>query len=226
MFPIRDHNHSHKFPFLTLLIILACAYVFFLQLTAVDPEAFVFAYGLVPAKLDLLDPSTWLPVFSSMFMHGGWLHIISNMWFLWIFGDNIEATLGRLRYLLFYLTSGVAAALAQYLLSPASEIPMIGASGAIAGVLGGYLVLFPRAKIETLIVGFGLYMTTVNVPAQLMLFYWFLTQVFSGVGSVASGVHNEGGVAFFAHIGGFVAGWVMMRLMKVQSPVVELERIE
>lgn len=223
MFPIRDHNPSHRFPLITLLLIAASSYVFFLQLSSSDPEAFVFTYGLVPASLNIADPATWLPVLTSMFLHGGWLHILSNMWFLWIFGDNVEATIGKARYILFYLISGVAAALAQYILTPTSEIPMIGASGAIAGVLGGYLVLFPHAKIETLVMGFGLYATTINVPAQFMLFYWFLTQLFSGVGSVASGLHNQGGVAFFAHIGGFVAGWLMMQILK---PRISWRRVE
>ena len=223
MFPIKDHNPSHKTPFITLLIIAAASYIFFLQLGSADPELFVFIYGLVPEKFNLTDYSTWMPLFTSMFLHGGWLHIISNMWFLWIFGDNVEATLGHVKYLLFYLISGLVAGLTQYFLAPTSGIPMIGASGAIAGVLGGYLVLFPHAKIETLVMGFGFYTTTVNVSAQFMLFYWFIMQLFSGVGSVASGLHNQGGVAFFAHVGGFVAGWLMMQFLK---PIINSRRIE
>ncbi len=214
MIPIRDHNPSHKFPFLTLLLIAVNSYMFFLQLSSPDLELFVFTYGLVPAAFDIFDFRTWFPLLTSMFLHGGWLHIISNMWFLWIFGDNVEATIGKVRYLLFYFLSGVVAALVQYFVIPTSEIPMIGASGAIAGILGGYMVLFPHAQIETLVIGFGLYATTINVPAQFMLFYWFITQFFSGVGSMASGMHTQGGVAFFAHIGGFVAGWLLMQRLK------------
>lgn len=214
MFPFRDHNPSHKFPFITILIILTNAYFFFLELTSPDIEAFIVQYALVPERIHLVNPLTLWPFISSMFLHGGWLHILSNMWFLWIFGDNIEATLGHFRFLSFYLVTGLAAGFTQYMIDPASSIPVIGASGAIAGVLGGYLVLFPHAKIETLVTTFGGFMTSVNVPASLMLVYWFVTQLFSGVGSVAIGAHTQGGVAFFAHAGGFAAGWILMTLFK------------
>lgn len=213
MFPLRDHNHSHRFPLITVLLIIANVLVFLYQLSLPNVETFVFEYGLVPAHVNLLNLATLAPFITSMFLHGGWLHIISNMWFLWIFGDNIEATLGHVKYILFYVISGLAAALLQYLITPGSEIPMVGASGAIAGVLGGYLVLFPAAKIETLIAGFGFF-TRVNVPASFMLFYWFATQLFSGAGSVVTGMHTQGGVAFFAHIGGFAAGWLIMNAVK------------
>lgn len=223
MFPIRDHNHSNKFPFFTVFIILANAYFFFLELTSPDLEQFITNYALVPASIELTNPFSWWPFISSMFLHGGWLHIISNMWFLWIFGDNIEASLGHLRFLFFYLITGLAAGLAQYAIAPTSMIPVLGASGAIAGVLGGYLVLFPHAKIETLVTTFGAFMQTINLPAQFMLGYWFVVQLFSGVGSVAIGVHNQGGVAFFAHAGGFIAGWILMRMVK---PALSWVRIE
>lgn len=222
MFPIRDHNHSDKFPLVTVTFIAINTLVFFYQLS-IDTNAFVYHYALVARWVDLTRPSTWYPLLTSMFLHGGWLHIISNMWFLWIFGDNIEAALGHIKYLLFYLTSGIAASLVQFMVTPDSTIPMLGASGAIAGILGGYLVLFPHAKIETLLIVFGGYMTRANIPAQIMLFYWFVTQLFSGVGSVAAGMHTQGGVAFFAHVGGFVAGFLLMRLIKPSLTLLRLE---
>lgn len=222
MFPIRDHNHSHKFPLVTLFIIALNALFFFVELTSPDLEAFLYEYALVPSKINFFDPLTLWPFISSMFLHGGWLHILSNMWFLWIFGDNLEATLGHVKYLAFYLVTGIIAGLAQYLIDPPSSIPVLGASGAIAGVLGGYLVLFPHAKIESLVT-FGIFISRINVPASLMLIYWFVTQLFSGVGSVAAGIHDQGGVAFFAHAGGFAAGWVLMHFLK---PLVSWRRLE
>lgn len=208
MFPLRDHHPSHVFPLVTILIIAINALVFFLEIMAPDPDAFIYTFALVPKEINLTDIGTLYPFITSMFMHGGWLHILSNMWFLWIFGDNIEATLGKFNYTIFYLVSGLAGSLAQYFLMPDSTIPMLGASGAIAGALGGYLVLFPHARIETF-VALGYTMTTINVPASIMLGYWFITQLFSGVGSVAISSAESGGVAFFAHIGGFAAGWLL-----------------
>jgi membrane associated rhomboid family serine protease len=213
MFPIRDHNPSHRFPLVTVLIIIINILVFVVQLTAPDTDQFVMQYALVPKAVNWLNPLTLIPFITSMFMHGGWLHIISNMWFLWIFGDNIEASLGHMGFLLFYLVSGLAASFLQYVIDPASSIPMLGASGAIAGVLGAYLVLFPNATIETLVTAFGGFLTRVNIPAGFMLIYWFATQLFSGVGSIAVGSHNEGGVAFFAHIGGFAVGYLLARFL-------------
>lgn len=222
MFPIRDHNHSHRFPIITVLIILLNAVLFFIELSTPDLDAFLYNYALVPSKILLTDPFSWWPFVSSMFLHGGWLHILSNMWFLWIFGDNIEATLGHVKYLLFYLFTGIIAGLAQYFVDPTSTIPMLGASGAIAGVLGGYLVLFPHAKIETLAT-LGMFVSRINVPASIMLIYWFATQIFSGVGSIAVGTHEQGGVAFFAHAGGFAAGWLVMQIVK---PALTWRRVE
>lgn len=211
MFPIRDHHSSYKFPLVTIFIIVLNCLAFFLELTALDPEGFIYQYALVPETVNFLNPASLLPFLSSMFLHGGWLHILSNMWFLWIFGDNVEATLGSIGFLIFYLFSGIAASLLQYFIDPASAIPVLGASGAIAGVLGGYLVLFPKAQIETLLT-LGYYVSRVNVSAQVMLMYWFIMQLFSGVGSITAGV-SEGGVAFFAHIGGFAAGWLVTQII-------------
>ena len=158
----------------------------------------------------------WLTLFSSMFMHGGWAHLGGNMLFLFIFGDNVEARMGKMNYLIFYLLSGVAAALLQSFLLPASQVPMIGASGAIAGVMGAYMVKFPHSRIVTLVPLF-VFLTTIEIPAYLILIYWFVIQFFSGIGSVGHSQLSEGGVAWFAHIGGFVAGIVLILMMKTRS---------
>lgn len=211
MFPIRDHNPSSNFPIITLILIAITAYVFFLQLTSPDMEEFIYSYALIPQTVNPANPGTWLPFIYSMFMHGGWLHIISNMWFLWIFGDNIEAHMGHLPYLFFYLITGLVAGVSQYLLSTTSNIPTLGASGAVSGVLGAYMVLYPRHKIDTLIASFGGFMHKIQVPASFMLGYWFILQLLSGVGSLSLAL--EGGVAWWAHIGGFLAGWTLIRLI-------------
>jgi membrane associated rhomboid family serine protease len=147
-----------------------------------------------------------------MFLHGGWLHVLLNMWFLWIFGDNIEDLLGHAKYLVFYLLCGAVAGLGQVIANPYSTVPMVGASGAIAGVMGAYLIKFPRARILTLVF-VVFFITTIEIPAPIMLVYWFVTQLFSGFGSIAQTHISQGGTAFFAHIGGFVAGIVLVKLM-------------
>lgn len=210
MFPIRDHNPSHTFPLITLGIIGITAYMFFLEISAVDMETFIRQYALIPAAVDFSDLTTLMPFITSIFLHGGWLHIISNVWFLWIFGDNIESALGKIQYGLFYLFCGVVAGIVQYITMPATSVPMLGASGAVAGVLGAYLALYPRHKIDTLI-PFGFFVSQVQIPAGIMLGYWFLIQVISGVGSF--GMQDIGGVAFWAHAGGFVTGWILIRLL-------------
>jgi len=181
---------------------------------------FVHAYGLVPARLvewtalggDPLDPARFLPLFTSMFWHGGFLHLAGNMLYLWIFGDNVEDRLGHLRFLLFYVAAGAAAGLTHVALSPASTLPTVGASGAIAGVLGAYLVTFPRARVLTLI-PIIIIPWFVEIPAFVYLVLWFVMQLLEGVGSLGAPVEN-GGVAVWAHIGGFVAGVVLMKLMQ------------
>lgn len=211
MLPIRDHNPSHKFPLVTLLLIAANIFVFFLELTAPNTELFIHRYALIPADVSFTDFSTLYPFITSMFMHAGFLHIISNMWFLWIFGDNVEVDWGRLGYLVIYLFSGIIAALSQFFFTPDSTIPMLGASGAVAGVLGSYLVRHPRARIETL-VPVGFFITTVNIPASIMLGYWFVMQFFAGYAALAVETTATGGVAFFAHIGGFITGFALAKL--------------
>lgn len=215
MFPIRDHNPSHRFPLITIAIIALTSYVFFLELNAPDFASFIASYALIPANVDFTNLSSLLPFIYSIFLHGGWLHIISNLWFLWIFGDNIEAALGSITFLFFYLITGLAAGLLQYFLNINSQIPTLGASGAIAGVLGAYFVLYPRHKIDTLIPTFGGFMTRVQIPATIMLGYWFIIQLFSGLGSI--GFDSTGGIAWWAHVGGFAAGWLMIHLLPHQK---------
>jgi len=216
MFPIKDHNPSSRFPLVTILIILITSFVFYLQLTSSDPQAFIFSFALVPSKVDFGIPATLWPFIWSMFLHGGWLHIVSNLWFLWIFGDNIEAYLGHIAFLVFYLATGIIASLIQYFFMIGSDIPTLGASGAIAGVLGAYLVLYPRHKIDTLIISFGGFLHKIKMPASIMLGYWFVIQIFSGVGSLAA--MEGGGVAWWAHIGGFASGYLLIQAAKIGRP--------
>ncbi|MBI2594451.1 rhomboid family intramembrane serine protease [Candidatus Curtissbacteria bacterium] len=211
--PIRDHNPSNKFPFITITLIAINLYVFYLQLTAPSIEGFIYQYALVPASIDFKNFDSLYPFITALFLHGGFIHLGSNMLFLWVFGDNIEAALGHIKFLVFYLFAGVIASLTQYLLLTGSNIPQIGASGAIAGVLGAYLILFPKARIDVLI-PLGLFPVITAVPAYLMLLYWFVTQLFSGAASVVTGVAGSGGIAFFAHIGGFVGGILLINILK------------
>lgn len=187
------------------MIILANAVAFFYELR-IGPSAlngFINTWGLVPVRLWSDPQSAWVTIFSAMFLHGGWFHIVSNMWVLFIFGDNVEDRMGSGQYLVFYLLSGVAAGLMQAFLLPGSAAPMIGASGAIAGVLGAYLVLFPRARILSLVPIFFIF-TLIEIPAIIFLLFWFASQLFSGFLSL--GGASGSGVAWWAHIGGFLFG--------------------
>lgn len=221
MFPIRDDNPQLNTPYATYLLIglnVFCWIV--LQGFGMEPAltSSVCSYGLIPA--DLFDtPASgqvcppgggWDGVISSMFMHGGWMHIIGNMWFLWVFGDNVEDAMGPVRFLVFYLICGFAAAAAQVMAGPGSPIPMVGASGAIGGVMGAYIVLYPRVKVHMLII-FVIIFTTFRIPAIAMLGYWIVVQVLGGISSIGA---TGGGVAFWAHVGGFVAGAVLVNLFK------------
>ncbi|MCH7730400.1 rhomboid family intramembrane serine protease [Patescibacteria group bacterium] len=218
MFPLKDNQPTYKFPLITVLLIVANVLVFLLELSAPDLEAFIAQFALTPSFIDLSRVSTLSTFFTSQFLHAGFIHIISNMWFLKIFGNNVEEKFGSIKFLIIYLLAGLAGNLAQYLFSPTSNIPILGASGAVAGVLGAYLVFFPRHTIKTLIPFFG-FLTVVNIPAQVMLFYWFLTQLLSGVGSVA--IAQIGGVAFWAHVGGFATGWLIAKFGKSDASEVE-----
>lgn len=201
-FPYKDDNPRILFPFVTYGIIAVNVVIFLWQflISGRDPQmgaALVFTFGFVPAEFNPLT------IFTSMFMHGGFAHIIGNMWFLYIFGDNVESILGHVKYFIFYLACGVGAALAQFFVEPASQVPMIGASGAVAGVLGAYMIRFPKARVHVFAVLF-IFITTFVVPAQVVLGLWFLMQLTGGLGSL--GVDTTGGVAWFAHIGGFIIG--------------------
>lgn len=214
MIPLSDEGvRRRRFPFLTLSIIAINTAVFLYELTLGERrlQGFVLAYGVVPLEIttgrDFPPPGPpilWLTLFTSMFIHGGWMHILGNMLYLWVFGDNVEDALGPLAYVFFYLVSGLAASWVQILSDLRSPVPAIGASGAIAGVLGGYLLLFPRARVNTLVV-FGYFLRVVPLPAFLLLGFWFVLQFFSGIASL--GV--PAGVAYWAHVGGFVAGLLM-----------------
>ena len=209
MIQLRDSQPSQSAPLVTVSLIVVNVFVFLYQLS-LEPFSlnhFVAAWGVVPDRLRLSS------LFTSMFLHGGWLHLIGNMWFLWIYGDNVEDILGRPKYILFYLGCGLAAALTHIAFNTGSRIPTIGASGAIAGVMGAYMVKFPRARIVTL-VPLVVFLTTVELPAYVILLYWFVIQFFSGVGAVAYSHLSQGGVAWFAHIGGFVAGVVLIYLLR------------
>jgi len=196
--PIRDENPSHSFPIITVLIIVLCSLVFFLEvsLPPAQAELFIEDYALYPGAVDMVG---WLRTFprlvSSMFLHGGWAHLIGNMWFLWIFGDNIEDFLGHFGFLIFYLGTGILAGLTHVLMNAGSDIPTIGASGAISGVLGAYIFLHPRIRVRTLIT-LGFYFDVVRIPAIYFLGFWFVAQLMG----------MDPGVAYGAHIGGFVAG--------------------
>lgn len=209
MIPLSDSHPAGRFAFWTITIIIINIYIFFLELTAPNTDAFINQYGLIPSLINFDNYPSLLPFITSQFLHGGFLHIISNMLFLWVFGDNVEAKVGYLTFPLLYLGSGVIGAFSQYLLDPSSTIPMIGASGAVAGVLGAYLAMFPHHTIKTLVPFFG-FLTIINVPASFMLIYWFITQIFSGSLSITT--LDQGGVAYFAHIGGFAFGYIFAKL--------------
>src|SRR5512134_274699 len=205
MIPLYDTVRSRKFPFINLLLIAAnvAAFLYEVQLGAPALERFIFTWGVVPADITSDLAGTWPTIFTSMFLHGGWFHLISNMWFLYIFGDNAEARMGPIRYLLFYLMSGVAAVLLQTYLLPASTVPMIGASGAIAGVLGAYLISFPHSRIASLVPIIFIF-TIIEIPAVIFLVLWFLSQLYSGLFAMQGA--STSGIAWWAHIGGFLFG--------------------
>jgi membrane associated rhomboid family serine protease len=213
MIPLRDSQPSHSTPVVTIALIAVnvLAFLYQLSLDTFSMNHMVAAWGLVPDRLRLIT------LITSMFLHGGWLHIIGNMWFLWIFGDNVEDILGHGKYLAFYLLCGIAAAMVHVALNADSRVPTIGASGAIAGVMGAYMAKFPRSRIVTLIFLF-VFVTTVEIPAYVILLYWFVIQFFSGLGSVGYSHLSQGGVAWFAHVGGFVAGVVLIFLLRPHEP--------
>ena len=231
MIPIKDDNPQILVPFATYTIVALniAAWVLLQGMGSAQALAgSVCQFGLIPGELlgvvaegtrlplgagsvcVLGDSGNWYTTFTSMFMHGGWMHIIGNMWFLWIFGDNVEDAMGPVRFFVFYLLCGLAAAAFQVAADPGSQIPMVGASGAIGGVMGAYILLYPRVHVHMLFI-LVFYVTTIAVPAFLMLGYWFVVQVLSGVATYGQ---DGGGVAFWAHVGGFVAGVVLIFMFR------------
>lgn len=213
MIPLRDANPSHRTPYITIGLVVTNILIFLYELSFQNDQqlvAFFYRWGVVPGELMQGHPRELLNIVTSMFLHGGWSHLLGNMLYLWIFGDNIEDRLGHGRFLIFYLLGGFVAIGAQVITDTNSMVPLIGASGAIAAVLGGYLVEFPRARVLTLIGYF-----TMHVPAILVLGFWFVLQFFQGFASLGTADMVDGGVAFFAHIGGFVAGLIFIRLFQI-----------
>jgi membrane associated rhomboid family serine protease len=226
--PLRDANPTRRTPIVTLALIVACFVAFAYELGRLGSggmealDAFVTEWGIVPAEL----AAAWssgsslmgeaLTLITSQFLHGGWLHLLGNLLFLWIFGNNVEDRLGRLRFLLFYLVGGAVAGLTQVAIDPESTIPTIGASGAIAATLGAYLVLFPRARITSLVF-LGFFYQLIDVPAVIVLVFWFLLQLIDGIASLGVSDSSGGGVAFFAHIGGFVFGALVGLVLRAAS---------
>jgi len=222
VFPLHDDNPTEMFPVVTLLLMAVCAWAWwYLQGAGLTEQALgesICALGAIPAEVTgrvqagavgegpcRLGGLTWQALFSSMFLHGSWMHLIGNMWFLWIFGNNVEDSMGHLRFLVFYLLAGLVAALAHVFTEPSSQIPMVGASGAISAIMGAYLVLYPRALVHTLFF-FVVFIRIVPLPAWVMLGYWMAIQVVSSLLDPAA----AGGVAYTAHIGGFLAGLLLI----------------
>lgn len=208
MIPLRALLYRQSAPVMTLLIIAANVLCFLFEMA--HPiylrDRFIEHYALIPDQPHL---TTFV---TSMFLHGGWLHLIGNMWFLWVFGSHIEDAMGSAKFLVFYLISGVASAAVQFVTSLGSPVPTIGASGAIAGVMGAFLILYPRVRVVTLVF-IIVFVTTVDLPAAFMLIYWFALQLLSGLGSLTS-VSQAQGIAWFAHVGGFLAGILLIRIFQ------------
>lgn len=214
MIPYKDDNPLTIIPFSTILIIGLNILVFIMQIMSVeDSKNIVYSYGAIPHNLVSFESNQpihpALTIFTSMFMHGGLFHLAWNMLFFWIFGNNIEERLGHVRFIFFYLFCGVVAAFSHVLLSPGSNVPMIGASGAVSGMLGAYILLFPMARIRTLVF-LGFYITVVELPALIVIGFWAIIQVVSGL--ISQGNAAQGGIAFFAHVGGFIAGLATIKL--------------
>jgi membrane associated rhomboid family serine protease len=237
--PLRDENPTELTPFVTVLLILANLAAWFMLQGAGAPqalEASVWVFGTVPCEVTEVCRTEGLgrsAVITSMFMHGGWGHLLGNMVFLWVFGNNIEDSMGHLRFLAFYLICGIAAGYAHIFFSPASAVPAVGASGAISGVMGAYILLYPRVAVQTFFPPFFFF----HVPAWVFLGYWFFIQLSMGVVSIGPEAAETGGVAVWAHVGGFVAGAVLIRLFvkrrlvdakrhKVKLPPSEVARLE
>jgi membrane associated rhomboid family serine protease len=217
--PIGDeHNGRVRTPFVTYVLIALNILIFLFQITLPDPalREFIFRWGAIPAQIS--QGQDLYGLLSSMFLHGGWMHIIGNMLFLYVFGDNVEDAMGHARFLVFYLLCGLAAGGAQVWIDSTSQIPLVGASGAISGVLGAYIVLFPHGRIRTLIF-LGYFVTVMLIPAWVQIGVWIVLQLLNGFLSLGVRTEETGGVAFWAHVGGFVAGAALVFLFKDQSSV-------
>ena len=221
MFPLWDDLPNKKFPLITVAIIVLNTIVYLYEASLGEKfTQFTYAMGLIPFEIthhtDLLPtgPSIiYLTIFTSMFMHGSIIHLLGNMLFLWIFGNNVEEYLGKVNFIIFYLVCGLSAAFTQIFFNPNSTMPMVGASGAIAGVLGAYLLLYPRARVTTVII-FGFFIRLIKIPAVVVLSFWIIYQFLYGISSLAVKT-GEGGVAWFAHIGGFIGGIILIKLFKL-----------
>ena len=229
MIPLKDDNPTHNTPIVSYIIIFLCVFIFLVQFTSSSynsGEVF-YSYGLIPSvltgsdqlPLDLYKIPPTLTIFSSMFMHGGFMHLIGNMLYLWIFADNIEDSLGKGKFLIFYLLSGVGAAFSQVIVDVNSQVPMVGASGAIGGVLGAYLINFPNARVLVLI-PFGFFSQLIKIRAIYVLGFWFILQFISSAFSSNTG----GGVAYAAHIGGFISGIILILLMNKKKRIKEKKK--
>ena len=221
MFPYKDDNPTKSFPSVTIGIIVLNIVVFILQvLSSGDGQRIVFAYGAIPHNIVSLESTQpihpFLTIFTSMFMHGGLFHIFGNMLYLWIFGNNIEDRIGHFRFIIFYLFCGIIAAFSHTLAAADSNVPMIGASGAVSGVLGAYLLLFPYARVHTVIF-LGFFVQTVQIPALIVIGFWAIIQVVNGL--IAQGALNQGGVAWVAHVGGFIAGLITIKLWQPRRSI-------
>lgn len=220
MIPLRDDNPAHITPIITVSFIVLCTLVYLYQasLPPQPGELFVYRFGAIPATVfgnaalppEIHGAAPLVALVTSMFLHGGWMHLIGNMLYLWIFGDNVEDAMGHARFTIFYVLCGILAVFSHAITDPSSTVPMVGASGAISGVLGAYLLLFPRAQV-LVVIPLGIYTRMMYVPAALVLGLWFVMQVLSGGMSVG---RTGGGVAFFAHVGGFLAGMALIGLFK------------
>jgi membrane associated rhomboid family serine protease len=229
MIPIRDRNPSGTFPYVTIGIIVINIFIFLYELSlGSDLGVFLHQYGVVPIKVthyyrsfDLTLMDTFFPFLSSTFLHAGFIHLIGNMWFLWIFGDNIEDKLGHVKYFGFYILCGVIASSVHVFFNSRAEIPCVGASGAIAAVLGAYMVTFPRARVTTVVPIF-FFLQIIELPAVVVIGFWILIQFFSGAVSLTASTSDGGGVAWWAHVGGFMSGIILfytIRILFVRKPV-------
>lgn len=212
MIPLRSTERVYSPAVVTISLIVVNILIFVYE-AMLDPDqlnVFIARHGIVPDRLHLTS------LFTSMFLHGGWLHVLGNMWFLWIYGRNVEDIMGSAKFLVFYILCGLIAALVHVLFNPFSPVPTVGASGAIAGVMGAYLIKFPHARIITLVPIF-VFITTLELPAVLLLAWWFIIQFFSGFMSIGYSQVSQGGVAWFAHVGGFIAGMLLISVMGSRS---------